>query len=100
MSTNEERIATLEANEKNIFHQLDNHQKSIDDLTRLTLAIEKIATKTDSINEKVNQIDDRLNQVESQPIKRMYKYKELIITAILSVLAGLAVGILTTIILK
>lgn len=98
--TNEERIAVLEANDKNIFRQLDEHKIAIDNIQRLVVSVEKIADKTNSISEKVDQIDDRLNQVEQQPIKRVEKARELILTAILSTIGGLLVGILSTILLK
>lgn len=66
MVTNEERIAVLEANDRNIFHQLDEHKLAIENIQRLVISVEKIADKTNSISDKVDQIDERLNQVEQQ----------------------------------
>lgn len=100
MITNEERIAVLEANDKNIFHQLDEHKVAIDNIQRLIISVEKIADKTNNISDKVDQIDDRLNLVEKQPLKKYEKLKELILTAILSVIGGIVVGVLTTLLLK
>lgn len=100
MVTNEERIAVLEANDRNIFHQLDEHKMAIDNIQRLVISVEKIADKTNSISEKVDQIDERLNQVEKQPVKRMEKIRELIITAVLSVIGGVLVGVISTLLLK
>lgn len=100
MVTNEERIAVLEANDRNIFHQLDEHKIAIDNIQRLVISVEKIADKTNSISEKVDQIDERLNQVEKQPVKRMEKIRELIITAVLSVIGGVLVGVISTLLLK
>lgn len=100
MSTNEERIAVLEANDKNIFHQLDEHKVAIDNIQRLIISVEKIADKTNNISDKVDQIDDRLNLVEKQPLRKYEKLKELILTAILSVIGGIVVGVLTTLLLK
>ena len=100
MVTNEERIAVLEANDRNIFHQLDEHKIAIENIQRLVISVEKIADKTNSISDKVDQIDDRLNQVEQQPMKRIQKAREIILTSILSTIGGLLVGILSTILLK
>lgn len=100
MVTNEERIAVLEANDKNIFHQLEEHKLAIDNIQRLIISVEKIADKTNNISDKVDQIDDRLNLVEQQPLKKVQKVKEIILTAILSTLGGLLVGVLTTLLLK
>lgn len=100
MVTIDERVAVLEANDKNIFHQLEKHEEQINNIQRLAIATEKIADKTDNISAKVDQIDNRLSQVESKPLKRSEKYKELILSAILTGLAGIVVGVLTTLIIK
>lgn len=100
MVTNEERIAVLEANDRNIFHQLDEHKIAIENIQRLVISVEKIADKTNSISDKVDQIDERLNQVEQQPMKRIQKAREIILTSILSTIGGLIVGILSTLLLK
>lgn len=100
MSSNEERIAILEANSRNIFHQLDEHKTAIDNIQRLIISVEKIADKTNNISEKVDQIDERLNQVEKQPIKRWEKARELVLAAILSAVGGIIVGVITTLLLK
>lgn len=100
MVTNEERIAVLEANDRNIFHQLDEHKIAIENIQRLVISVEKIADKTNAISDKVDQIDERLNQVEQQPMKRIQKAREIILTSILSTIGGLIVGILSTLLLK
>ena len=98
--TNEERIAVLEANDKNIFRQLDEHKIAIDNIQRLVVSVEKIADKTNSISDKVNQIDNRLQEVENKPAKRFEKTREIILTAILSGVFGLLVGVFTSLILR
>lgn len=100
MATYEERIAVLEANNRNIFHQLDEHKQAIDNIQRLTIAVERLVDKTNNIGDKVDQIDDRLNQVEKQPIKKWEKIRELVIAAILSAIGGVIVGVISTLLLK
>ena len=52
-----ERISTLEANERNIFHQLDEIKNDVRDIRRLTAAVEKVALQTENTSKKVYSID-------------------------------------------
>ena len=45
MSSVDERLGTLEANDKALFHQVDELKEEVRDIRRLTIAIEKIAGK-------------------------------------------------------
>jgi len=96
----EERLATLEANEKTIFKKLDEQGAQIKDLTRLTVAVEKIAVKTDSISEKVSGIDERMTAVESGPAKKWEKAKETIWVAIATGVVGAFLGALFALLFK
>ena len=54
MSSIDERLSTLEANDKTLFHQIDELKEDIRDIRRLTVAVEKIAGKVDNIDLKVD----------------------------------------------
>ena len=43
-----ERVSYLEAQDKNIFHQLDEIKTDVRDIKRLTVAVERIALQTKS----------------------------------------------------
>lgn len=96
----EGRLATLEANQRTIFKKLDEHDTQIKDLTRLTVAVEKIADKTDSISDKVDGIDTRITAVESAPGKKWEKVKETILVSIVTGVIGTILGALLALIIK
>lgn len=100
MPTTEERLANLEANEKNIFHQLDEIKDEQKDQRRLIVAVEQLAAKTDGIAEKVDRIDQRISSVEAEPGRKFNKYKETIITAIITLIVGAIVGGLIAMLIK
>lgn len=99
-TSTEGRLATLEANEKTIFKKLDEQGSQIKDLTRLTVAVEKIAVKTDSISEKVDGIDERMTAVESGPAKKWEKAKETIWIAVVTGVVGAVLGALIALLFK
>ena len=89
-----ERVARLEADEKNIFHQLTEIKDEVKDIRRLTNAVEKIATKTESIDSKVDYMGERINFLEEKPASDFVHYKRLIIGAVITALvSGVAVAV-------
>ncbi|MBQ7800007.1 MAG: hypothetical protein IJ370_05900 [Oscillospiraceae bacterium] len=93
-----ERVAKLEADEKNIFHQLSEIKDEVKDIRRLTNAVERIALKTDSIDSKVDEMGTRISAVESEPSDSFKHYKRLIAGAVISAaVSSLVVAILALI---
>lgn len=93
-----QRVAALEANEKNIFHQLTEIKEDVKDIRRLTVAVERIAVKTETIDEKVDGIDKRLGNVESAPVEDYKHFKRLIIGGfITTILAAILTAVLSQI---
>jgi len=99
MSTPEERLSALETNTTSIFHQIDEMKEDIRNITRLTIAVEKIANKVDNIDEKVNSIDSRLTVVEKEPATEYKSIKKAIITTIISTVVGAVVGALLALVI-
>ncbi len=90
-----ERVAKLEADEKNIFHQLTEIKDEVKDIRRLTNAVEKIAVKTESIDSKVDEMGTRISAVEREPSDSFNHYKRLIAGAVISAaVSSLVVAIL------
>lgn len=87
-----ERLAKLEADEKNIFHQLSEIKEEVRDIHRLTNAVEKIAVRTESIECKVDQMGSRISALEKSPADNFSHYKKVIagavITAVISALTA------------
>lgn len=96
----EVKVATLEANQKTIFHNMDEMKEEIRDIRRLTVAVEKIATKTDDIAEKVHGIDARLDTVERAPGKAFTHYKQVIAGSVITGVIGIIIGALFALIIK
>ena len=96
----DERLSTLEANDKTLFHQVDELKEDIRDIRRLTVAVEKIASKVDNIDYKVNGIDERLQTVEHVPATNWNKFKQAIISSIVSVVVGGLLGALIALVIK
>ena len=94
------RISTLEANERNIFHQLDEIKGDVRDIRRLTAAVEKVAMQTENTAKKVDSIDKRLAFVEQTPAEDMRYYKRLIIGCITTGIIGAILGAAAALILK
>ena len=95
-----ERIATLEANNANIFHQLDEIKTDVKDIRRLTVAVEKIAVQTESTAHKVDNIDIRLDNVEQRPAADFTHYKRVIIGSICTGVIGVIIGAVFALIIK
>jgi tetrahydromethanopterin S-methyltransferase subunit F len=95
-----ERIATLEANNANIFHQLDDIKTDVKDIRRLTVAVEKIAVQTESTARKVDNIDIRLDNVEQRPAADFAHYKRVIIGSICTGVIGIIIGAVFALIIK
>lgn len=95
-----ERLATLEANIRNIFHQLDELEENVGDLHRLTTAVEKLATQGASTAKAVDKIDKRLAVVERMPGEEAQHYRRLIIGAICSGIIGALIGAIMGVVLR
>lgn len=107
MPTTDERLSALEANEKNIFHQLDEIKQEQKDQRQLIVVVEQIASKTNvisgkvtEVNETVVQINDRVTNLEQEPARAYKKYKETIITSVITLILGAIVGGLLALLLK
>ena len=66
MPSTDERISTLEANDKVLFHQVDELKEDVRDIRRLTVAIEKIAGKVDNIDLKVDNVGSKVNGIDER----------------------------------
>ena len=109
--TTDERLAQLEANNKNIFHQLDEIKAELKDQRTLVVAVEKIATETKQISEKVDRIDKRtgdeadklaarVSDLEAVPGRNYNRIKDITLTAIVTGVIGALIGAVLALILK
>lgn len=83
-----EKIIETEQRSKSNTKRLDEHDKKIDDIHNLTIAVKEIATEMKAMREDVNKIDKRVLAIEDKPSKRM----DLIWGYIVSTLIGGIIG--------
>ncbi len=95
----EERLAILEANDRNIFHQLDETKQDIRVLRELTRAVQKIADETQNTAALLEKVDKRLAKIERKPAADFDHYKKSLITAVLTGIAGILLGAFFSIII-
>lgn len=95
-----ERIAKLEANDANIFHQLSEIKTEVKDIRRLTTAVEKIAVQTENITRKVDGIDARLDNVEKQSVEEYKHYKRVIVSCVITGIIGTIIGAIFALIIN
>lgn len=111
MPSTEERLTLCEANDKNIFHQLDEIKDELKDQRNLVVAVEKIATETKQIAEKVDRIDKRtgdaadklaarVSDLEAVPGRNYNRIKDITLTAIITGVLGTLIGAVLALILK
>lgn len=95
-----ERLATLEANDKTIFHQLDEMKAEVHDIHKLATSVELIAKQTVDINKKVDNIDKRLDKVERAPNEDFRYYKRVAISCFVTGIISAILGAVLALILK
>ena len=97
--TADERIAVLETNERNIFHQIDEMKEEIKVLRLLATAVQQLADKTENNTALLQKVDKRLANIELQPVGDYNHYKRVIVAALVTGVLGAVLGaLLSTII--
>lgn len=85
---NEERLAVLEANNKNIFRQIDEMKEEIKVLRELATAVRQLADRTESNTTLLIKVDSRLDTLEKRPVEELGQYKRIAVTAVISSIVG------------
>lgn len=92
--TADERIAVLETNERNIFHQIDEMKEEIKVLRLLATAVQQLADKTENNTALLQKVDKRLANIELQPVGDYNHYKRVIVAALVTGVLGAVLGAL------
>ena len=95
-----ERLAKLEAEQRNIFHQLSEIKSEVKDIRRLINAVEKIAIKTESIDGKVDEMGMRISELEKNPAENFLHYKRLAAGAVISAFVSSVVVAILALIMR
>lgn len=87
------RLAFIEARSKSNTHRIDKLEELTNTIQDLAITMNNTVNEIKYMREDVTSLDDRLEKIENEPVKRLNKYKEVIITSILTSLVGLLVGL-------
>ncbi len=90
--TQDERIAVLETNDRNIFHQLDEMKEEIKVLRELATALQQLADKTENNTALLQKVDKRLENIESKPAADLNHYKRVAVAALITGVIGAVLG--------
>ena len=89
-----DKIISLEARSKSNSHRIDKLEELTNTIQSLAITMNDTVNEIKYMREEVTSLDDRLGKIESEPVKRLNKYKDVVITSILTSLVGLLVGLL------
>ncbi len=95
-----ERVAALEANESNIFHQLTEIKDEVRDIRRLTTAVEKIAVQTKNTADKVDDLCAWKDRATAEPADDARYYRRTVVGCVLTTVIGAVMGAVLALVLK
>ena len=90
--TTDERLAVLEANDRNIFHQLDEMKEEIKVMRELIVAVQRLADKQESNTALLQKVDKRLANIESAPLSYLKHYKRVAVAAVITGVVAAVLG--------
>lgn len=83
-----EKLIRLEADMKHVNEQLKEHDKKINELSDVYIALTKVNDKVDVIDSDVKEIKNDLNKYKSKPAERIDNIINTIVVALLGGLVG------------
>ena len=95
MNWSEEHIkelAELEQRTKSNTHRLDEHDKKIDELSNVYVALTEVKSETKQMNIKVDRIETDVKEIKEKPAQKYEEIKMVIITGIISAIVGFVLG--------
>lgn len=95
MNWSEEHIkelAELEEHVKNNTKRIDTHDKKIEDLSKVYVALTEVKSETKQMNVKVDRIETDVREIKEKPAQKVEEIKMVIITGIVSAIVGFILG--------
>lgn len=87
------KLVEIEARSKSNTHRIDKLEELTNTIQSLAITMNNTVNEIKYMREDVTSLDDRIGKIENEPIKRFNKYKDVIITSMLTSLVGLLVGL-------
>lgn len=95
-----ERLVKVEARASAMADRIEDIERKVEDVHRLTTAVELIAQRTATIEQKQDAFGVQLQELREAPGKRAVSLKTTIITAAASAIVSVLVGALLALIIK
>ena len=86
----------MDEEHERISHRLTAVEESVREIGRLTVSVEKMAVSMENMSKEQAKMGDRLTEIENKPVKRY----EAIITAVLTGIVGILIGLVSAGIIK
>ena len=87
------KLVEIEARSKSNTHRIDKLEELTNTIQSLAITMNNTVNEIKYMREDVTSLDDRLGKIENEPVKRYNKFKDVIITSMLTSLVGLLVGL-------
>lgn len=100
MTDLETKVVEHDQQIKTLFNNQARIEKVVDKINDLTLAISKMTTIQQGLIDEQKALRTDVDKIKEQPAKDAHEIKQKVIIAILTTLAGLAVGALITLMAK
>lgn len=88
------KLVEVEARSKSNTHRIDKLEELTNTIQSLAITMNNTVNEIKFMRADVTSLDDRLGKIENEPINKFNKYKDVIITSILTTLVGLLVGLI------
>ena len=87
------KLTTVDARSKSNTHRIDKLEELTNTIQNLAITMNNAVNEIKFMLADVTNLDTRLGKIESEPINKFNKYKDVIITSMLTSLIGLLVGL-------
>ena len=87
------KLVEVEARSKSNTHRIDKLEELTNTIQSLAITMNSTVNEIRYMREDVSNLDNRLAKIENEPVKRYNKFKDVIITSVLTSLVGLLVGL-------
>lgn len=87
------KLVEVEARSKSNTHRIDKLEELTNTIQSLAITMNSTVNEIRYMREDVSNLDNRLGKIENEPVKRYNKFKDVIITSVLTSLVGLLVGL-------
>ena len=87
------KLVEVEARSKSNTHRIDKLEELTNTIQNLAITMNSTVNEIKYMREDVTSLNDRIGKIESEPINKFNKYKDVVITSILTSLVGLLVGL-------